>query len=187
MRGLASAPGGRPSERHRGCVALRLPQRPATRIGPSPPPLRVIAPGRVFRRDTVDATHSANFHQVEGLYVDRDVTLKDLKAVLDHFIRELFGKEVKTRFRPSFFPFTEPSFEMDFISPRMRKLSNRWIEILGCGMVDPGVFKAVDYDEQLWSGYAFGIGIERIAQLIYGVDDIRLFYQNDIRFLKQFS
>ena len=151
-----------------------------------PPPLRIISPGRAYRRDSVDATHSANFNQVEGLYVDKEVTIKDLKAVLDYFIQEMFGKEVQTRLRPSFFPFTEPSFEMDFKSPDLGKLSNQWIEIMGCGLVDPEVFKSVDLDPEKWSGLAFGMGIERIAMLKYGIDDIRHFYQNDLRFLKQF-
>jgi len=150
------------------------------------PPLRVIAPGRCFRRDTVDATHSANFHQTEGLLVDRKVTVKDLKAVLDHLLRELFGKEVKTRLRPSFFPFTEPSFEVDILSSNLGRLSDKWIEIMGCGMVDPKVFENVGIDPGEWTGYAFGIGIERVAMILHGIDDIRHFYQNDLRFLAQF-
>ena len=150
------------------------------------PPIRVIAPGRCFRRDTVDATHSANFHQTEGLYVDHKVTIRDLKAVLDHLLRELFGKEVKTRLRPSFFPFTEPSFEVDLFTPNLGRLSNKWIEIMGCGMVDPNVFVNVDIDPEEWTGYAFGLGIERVAMMLHGIDDIRHFYQNDLRFLAQF-
>lgn len=151
------------------------------------PPIRIIAPGRCFRRDTPDATHSANFHQIEGLYVDKGVTLLDLKATLDHFARTLFGPKAKTRLRPSFFPFTEPSFEMDFYSPDLGKLSNKWLEIMGCGMVDPEVFKAVDIDPEVYTGFAFGMGIERIAMILQGVDDIRYYYQNDVRFLKQFA
>ena len=151
------------------------------------PPLRVIAPGRCFRRDTVDATHSANFHQTEGLYVDRAVTVRDLKGVLDYFLRELFGDKLESRLRPSFFPFTEPSFEVDLKGPNLGKLSNRWIEILGCGMVDPEVLKLVELDPDQWSGFAFGLGIERVAMLLHGIDDIRHFYQNDHRFLSQFS
>lgn len=151
------------------------------------PPIRIVAPGRCFRRDTPDATHSANFHQVEGLYVDRDVTLLNLKATLDHFVKTLFGPKAKTRLRPSFFPFTEPSFEMDFYSPDLGKLSNKWLEIMGCGMVDPEVFKAVDIDPEAYTGFAFGMGIERIAMILQGVDDIRYYYQNDVRFLKQFA
>ena len=151
------------------------------------PPIRIIAPGRCFRRDTPDATHSANFHQVEGLYIDKGVTLLDLKATLDHFVKILFGAKAKTRLRPSFFPFTEPSFEMDFFSPDLGKLSNKWLEIMGCGMVDPEVFKAVGIDSDRYTGFAFGMGIERIAMILQGVDDIRYYYQNDIRFLKQFA
>ena len=151
------------------------------------PPIRIVAPGRCFRRDTPDATHSANFHQIEGLYVDKDVTLTDLKATLDHFVKTVFGPKAQTRLRPSFFPFTEPSFEMDFFSPDLGKLSNKWLEIMGCGMVDPAVFEAVGIDPDVYSGYAFGMGIERIAMILQGVDDIRYYYQNDIRFLKQFA
>ncbi len=153
----------------------------------SKPPIRIIAPGRCFRRDTPDATHSANFHQIEGLYVDEHVSLLDLKATLDHFIKTIFGPKAKTRLRPSFFPFTEPSFEMDFYSPDLGKLSNKWLEIMGCGMVDPEVFKSVDIDPERFTGYAFGMGIERIAMILQGVDDIRYYYQNDVRFLKQFA
>jgi phenylalanyl-tRNA synthetase alpha chain len=151
------------------------------------PPIRIVAPGRCFRRDTPDATHSANFHQIEGLYVDKNVTLLDLKATLDHFVKTIFGPKAKTRLRPSFFPFTEPSFEMDFFSPDLGKLSNKWLEIMGCGMVDPEVFKAVGIDPEVYTGYAFGMGIERIAMILQGVDDIRYYYQNDVRFLKQFA
>lgn len=151
------------------------------------PPIRIVAPGRCFRRDTPDATHSANFHQIEGLYVDKDVSLLDLKATLDHFVKTIFGPKARTRLRPSFFPFTEPSFEMDFFSPDLGKLSNKWLEIMGCGMVDPEVFKSVGIDSEVYTGYAFGMGIERIAMILQGVDDIRYYYQNDIRFLKQFA
>ncbi len=151
------------------------------------PPIAVIAPGRCFRRDTSDATHSANFHQVEGLYVDERVTIKDLKAVLDFLVREVLGKNFKTRLRPSFFPFTEPSFELDVISPDFGKLSNRWLEIGGCGLVDPAVFAACEVSPKKWSGYAFGFGLERIAMLRTGLDDIRLLYQNDLRLLRQFA
>lgn len=152
------------------------------------PPLRIISPGRCFRRDSTDATHSANFHQVEGLYVDyNNVTVRDLKAALDYFLQELFGKDAKTRFRPHFFPYTEPSFEVDVSCGHLRKVGKEWIEIMGCGMVDPAVFEAVGYDPRMVRGYAFGMGIERIAMILYGVDDIRHFYQNDLRFLKQFA
>ena len=151
------------------------------------PPLRIISPGRCFRRDTPDATHSANFHQIEGLYVDKNVTVKDLKADLDYCFKSLLGKDAHTRFRPHFFPYTEPSFEVDFHSGHLAKLGAQWTEIMGCGMVDPSVFEAVGYDPEVWSGYAFGMGIERIAMILYGVDDIRYFYQNDLRFLHQFD
>lgn len=151
------------------------------------PPIRIVAPGRCFRRDTVDATHSANFHQIEGLWIDKNVTLKDLKSVLDSFVREVFGNAAETRLRPSFFPFTEPSFEMDIRVPNMGALSNRWLEIMGCGLVDPKVFENVGLDAGEWSGLAFGMGIERIAMLVHGIDDIRHFYANDLRFLRQFA
>jgi phenylalanyl-tRNA synthetase alpha chain len=151
------------------------------------PPLRIISPGRTFRRDTMDATHSANFHQCEGLVVDENISVVDLKSILDFFFKELFGTKCEIRLRPSFFPFTEPSFEVDFRVRDMGKLSNRWIEVVGCGMIHPSVFSAVGYDPDVWSGYAFGFGIERLAMLMYGVDDIRLFYQNDTRFLGQFA
>lgn len=150
------------------------------------PPIRIISPGRCFRRDTADATHSANFHQVEGLYVDRNVSVKDLKALLDYFIKSLLGPSAQTRFRPHFFPYTEPSFEVDFSASHLGKVGSRWIEIAGCGMVHPSVFESVGYDPEEWSGLAFGMGIERIAMILYGVDDIRYFYQNDHRFLQQF-
>ncbi len=153
----------------------------------TPPPVRVVSPGRCFRRDTADATHSANFHQIEGLYVDEDVSVKALKALLDYFIRSLLGKDARTRFRPHFFPYTGPSFEVDFSSSHLRKLGSEWIEIAGCGIVHPSVFDAVGYDRQKYSGFAFGMGIERIAMILYGVDDIRYFYQNDLRFLQQFA
>lgn len=151
------------------------------------PPIRIVAPGRCFRRDTVDATHSANFHQIEGLWVDRQVTLRDLKSVLDFFVREIFGASAETRLRPSFFPFTEPSFEMDLRSPNLGRLSNRWLEIMGCGLVDPKVFENVGYAPEQWTGLAFGVGLERIAMLLHGIDDIRHFYANDLRFLRQFA
>lgn len=151
------------------------------------PPLKVIAPGRVFRRDTIDATHSANFHQCDVVQVDRHVSLADLKASIDFFLREFFGSRAEVRYRPSFFPFTEPSFEVDVRVPNLGKLSDQWIEIFGCGMIDPAVFRAVGIDENEWSGQAWGIGLERIAMLAYGIDDVRHFYRNDLRFLKQFN
>lgn len=157
-----------------------------------PPPVRIIAPGRCYRRDTTDATHSANFHQVEGLYVDRKVSLADLKGDLTYFARQMMGPDVKIRFRPHFFPFTEPSVEYDFSCHvcggkgcRVCKHSG-WIEISGAGMVDPNVFKAVGYDPAEVTGYAFGMGVERIAMILLGIPDIRMLYDNDVRFLKQF-
>ena len=150
-------------------------------------PIRILAPGRAFRRDTVDATHSANFHQIECLYVDRDVKLTDLKATLDYLFKNLFGKSARTRLRPSFFPFTEPSFEVDFMSDDLGKLSGKWIEIMGCGMVDPKVIENVGLNPGEYSGFAFGLGVERVAMLEHSIDDIRHFYANDLRFLRQFS
>jgi len=150
-------------------------------------PIRILAPGRAFRRDTVDATHSANFHQIECLYIDKKVRLTDLKATLDYLFKNLFGKSSKTRLRPSFFPFTEPSFEVDFMSSDLGKLSDKWIEIMGCGMVDPNVLKNVGLDPEQYSGYAFGLGVERVAMLMHSIDDIRHFYTNDVRFLRQFA
>lgn len=156
------------------------------------PPVRIISPGRCYRRDTPDATHSANFHQVEGLFVDEHVSLADLKGTLSYFARELMGSNVKVRFRPHFFPFTEPSVEVDFTCHvcqgkgcRVCKNSG-WIEILGAGMVDPNVFNAVGYDSSKLSGFAFGMGIERITMILYGIHDIRNLYENDVRFLSQF-
>jgi phenylalanyl-tRNA synthetase alpha chain len=157
------------------------------------PPVRVITPGRCYRRDTTDATHSANFHQIEGLAVDRHVSLTDLKGVLAHFAREMLGPDVGVRFRPHFFPFTEPSVECDFSCHvcggsgcRVCKDSG-WIEIAGAGMVDPRVFETVGYDPEVYTGYAFGMGVERIAMVVYGIGDIRLLYENDMRFLEQFG
>jgi phenylalanyl-tRNA synthetase alpha chain len=153
----------------------------------TPPPIRIVSPGRTFRRDTADATHSANFHQLEGLCVDKNISVKDMKAVLDYFLKSVFGEKVQMRLRPSFFPFTVPSFEVDLCSPNLGKLSNKWVEIFGCGSIDPEVFKNVGYDPAEWSGFAFGMGIERIAMILNEVDDIRHFYNNDLRFLNQFK
>jgi phenylalanyl-tRNA synthetase alpha chain len=152
-----------------------------------PPPIRIVSPGRVYRRDTTDATHSANFHQLECLYVDRHVTVRDLKALLDYVFASLLGNDTKTRFRPHYFGYTEPSFEVDLSARHLPKVNKEWIEIGGCGMVDPEVFEGVGYDSRVWSGYAFGMGLERLAMLLYGIDDIRYFYQNDLRFLRQFA
>jgi phenylalanyl-tRNA synthetase alpha chain len=152
-----------------------------------PPPIRIVSPGRVYRRDTTDASHSANFHQVECLYVDRNVTVRDLKALLDYLFEALLGPGTKTRFRPHYFGYTEPSFEVDLSARHLPKVNKEWIEIGGCGIVDPEVFKSVGYDPEVWTGYAFGMGIERLAMTLYGIDDIRVFYQNDLRLLKQFT
>jgi phenylalanyl-tRNA synthetase alpha chain len=147
-----------------------------------PPPVRVIAIGRVYRPDTVDATHSFMFHQIEGLMVDRGVTMADLKTVLRLFARSYLGHDVQIRFRPSFFPFTEPSVEVDMLWHG----GDRWVEMGGAGMVDPNVFRAVGYDPEEVTGFAFGLGIERLCMRRHGIDDIRLLYQNDARFLAQF-
>ena len=155
------------------------------------PPLRVIAPGKVYRCDS-DITHTPMFHQVEGFLVDRGVSFADLKGVLTVFTQKMFDKDLELRFRPSFFPFTEPSAEVDIACVicggngcRVCKRTG-WLEILGAGMIDPEVFKMVGYNPELYSGFAFGLGIERIAMLKYGIDDIRLYYENDLRFLSQF-
>jgi phenylalanyl-tRNA synthetase alpha chain len=162
----------------------------------TPPPIRVVVPGKVHRADTADATHSPIFHQVEGLAVDTNITFCDLKGTLDHAMKSLFGSSVKTRFYPSFFPFTEPSADVQVTcfkcggkGCRLCKMSG-WIELLGCGMVDPNVFSFVEsngYDARKISGFAFGMGVERITMLKYGIDDIQMFYQGDVRFLEQFA
>ena len=146
------------------------------------PPLRYIVPGRVYRNEAVSYKSYCLFHQIEGLYVDKNVSMGDLKGILEYFVKRFFGESTTMRFRPSFFPFTEPSAEVDIWDEKREK----WMEILGCGMVDPNVFDNVGYDSNVWHGYAFGMGIERMAMLKYGIDDIRLFYQNDVRFLEQF-
>ena len=148
------------------------------------PPIRVIVPGRVYRPDTADATHSPVFHQLEGLVVGEDVTFADLKAVLAMAMRELFGPQTETRFRPSFFPFTEPSAEVDVCYEVDGK--RQWLELLGAGMVHPKVFEAVGYDPERYTGFAFGMGIDRVALLKYGIPDIRLLLEDDVRFLEQF-
>jgi len=162
------------------------------------PPVRVIVPGKVYRRDNPDATHSFMFHQVEGLAVDTDITFCDFTGTIEYFVKQFFGPSVKTRFRPSYFPFTEPSVEFDVSCPFCggTGASNgatcskckgaAWIELFGAGMVDPAVYGFVNYDAKKVSGFAFGIGIDRLAMLKYGIDDIQVFFQNDVRFLKQF-
>lgn len=150
------------------------------------PPIRIIVPGRVYRRDNADATHNPTFHQIEGLYVDKAVTVGDLKGTVEFVFKDLLGSDVKLRFRPHYFSYTEPSFEIDFTSPMVKKMGKDWLEIAGCGMVHPKVFENVGYDPENWSGWAFGFGIERIAMIRYNITDIRLFYENDARFLEQF-
>jgi len=158
-----------------------------------PPPLRIIAPGRVYRPDTVDATHSFQFHQIEGLLVDEGVTLGDLKKTLHLFFRQLFARDVELRLRPSFFPFTEPSAEVDLRCPFCGgsgcKTCKRkgWIEMGGCGMVDPNVFEAVGIDPERYTGFAFGMGIDRMTMAFYDIPDIRYLFENDVRFLGQFG
>ncbi len=155
-------------------------------------PIRMISPGRVFRSDEVDATHSPSFHQIEGLVVDKHITFADLKGTLEQFAKELFGEDTKTKFRPHHFPFTEPSAEMDVSCFKCGGKGCRfckgegWIEILGCGMVHPHVFEMCGIDPDEYTGFAFGVGLERIALLKYEIDDMRLLYENDIRFLNQF-
>ncbi|MFQ6723126.1 MAG: phenylalanine--tRNA ligase subunit alpha [Opitutales bacterium] len=150
------------------------------------PPFKVISPGRVFRRDTVDATHNFNFHQIEGLCIDKKTSIVDLKGTLDYFVQKFFGKAFKTRMRPSYFPFTEPSFEMDIFVPKLGKFKDTWIEVWGCGMVNRNVLSNAGLNPDEWQGFAFGFGVERLAMLLYGIEDIRRFYQNDTRFLTQF-
>ncbi len=147
------------------------------------PPLAVIIPGKVYRPDAVDASHSFMFHQIEGLLVDKEIKFSDLKGLLTVFCKKLFGEDIKMRFRPHFFPFTEPSAEIDISWKEGKK---DWLEIMGCGMVHPNVFDAVGYPKGKYTGLAFGMGVERMAMLKYGIKDIRLFYENDARFLKQF-
>ena len=176
--------GGRLLRTHTSPVQIRTMEK-------GPPPVRIIAPGVCYRRDD-DVTHSPQFFQVEGLAVDRGITFGDLKGTLQVFFHGLFGPDLGVRFRPSFFPFTEPSAEMDIQCVMCRGAGCRvcsqtgWLEILGCGMVDPAVFGFVDYDPEEYTGFAFGMGIDRIAMLRYGIDDMRLLYENDIRTLEQF-
>jgi phenylalanyl-tRNA synthetase alpha chain len=177
-----SGTGGTPAlllRTHTSSVQIRVMQK-------QPPPVRIISLGRVFRRDNADATHNPTFHQIEGLYVDKNVTVGDLKGTVEFVFKELMGSDVKVRFRPHYFSYTEPSFEIDFSSSLVKKMGKDWLEIAGCGMVHPQVFENVGYDPEIWSGWAFGFGIERIAMIRYGINDIRLFYENDVRFLKQF-
>jgi phenylalanyl-tRNA synthetase alpha chain len=179
---LAAASSNQPStllRTHTSSVQIRVMKKQS-------PPVRIIVPGRVYRRDNADATHNPTFHQVEGLYVDRHVTVGDLKGTVEFVFKELMGPETRIRFRPHYFSYTEPSFEIDFSSALTRKMGKEWLEIAGCGMVHPQVFENVGYDPEVWTGWAFGFGIERIAMIRYGINDIRLFYENDLRFLRQF-
>ena len=164
---------------HTSSVQIRVMEK-------QPPPVRIVVPGRVYRRDNADATHNSTFQQIEGLYVDKGVTVGDLKGTVEFVFKDLLGSDVKIRFRPHYFSYTEPSFEIDFSSSLTRKMGKEWLEIAGCGMVHPQVFENVGYDPEVWTGWAFGFGIERIAMIRYGINDIRLFYENDLRFLKQF-
>ena len=171
---------------HTSSVQIRMMEKNA-------PPLRIIAPGTAYRRDEIDSTHLSAFHQLEGLYVDRDVSLPDLKGTLEAFLRELFGADTAVRFRPHFFPFTEPSFEID-VKLEIKGQAPRWIEVAGCGMVDPAVFEAVcqsrkdrAFDPKEVTGFAFGMGLERLAMIQWGIRDIRLLIENDVRFLRQFA
>jgi phenylalanyl-tRNA synthetase alpha chain len=179
-------PDGRLLRTHTSTVQIRAMQAAA-------PPIRVIAPGAAYRRDEVDATHSAQFHQIEGLYVDENVSVADLKGTLQFFMRELFGPDTEVQFRPHYFPFTEPSLEI-YVRSKALKRGEQWIEVAGCGMVHPAVFEAVNkarrdkaYDPEKWSGYAFGLGMDRLAMILFDIPDIRLFAQNDLRFLRQFA
>lgn len=179
-------PDGRLLRTHTSTVQIRTMENAA-------PPIRVIAPGSAYRRDEVDATHSAQFHQIEGLYVDRGVSVADLKGTLEYFLRELFGSDTAVRFRPHYFPFTEPSFEID-VKSKALKSGEKWIEVAGCGMVHPAVFEEVNrargdaaYDPEDWTGFAFGLGMDRLAMILFDIPDIRLFAQNDLRFLRQFA
>ena len=179
-------PDGRLLRTHTSTVQIRAMQA-------APPPIRIIAPGAAYRRDEVDATHSAQFHQIEGLYVDENVSVADLKGTLEFLMHELFGPETAVRFRPHYFPFTEPSFEID-VKSKALKGGEQWIEVCGSGMVHPAVFEEVNrargdgaYDPEKWSGFAFGLGMDRLAMILFGIPDIRFFAQNDLRFLKQFA
>src|SRR6266403_1929270 len=179
-------PDGRLLRTHTSTVQIRA-------MESAPPPIRVIASGAAYRRDELDATHSPQFHQIEGLYVDENVSVADLKGELEFFMRELFGADSEVQFRPHFFPFTEPSLEV-YVRSKALKGGEQWIEVAGCGMVHPAVFEAVNkargdnaYDPEKWSGYAFGLGMDRLAMILFEIPDIRLFSQNDLRFLKQLA
>jgi phenylalanyl-tRNA synthetase alpha chain len=179
-------PDGRLLRTHTSTVQIRTMQT-------AKPPIRVISPGAAYRRDELDATHSPQFHQIEGLYVDEKVSVADLKGTLEFFMRELFGAETEVQFRPHYFPFTEPSLEV-YVKSKALKGGERWIEVAGSGIVHPAVFEAVNkargdkaYDPEKWTGYAFGLGMDRLAMILFDIPDIRLFAQNDLRFLRQFA
>jgi len=179
-------PDGRLLRTHTSTVQIRTMEK-------MPPPIRIIAPGAAYRRDEVDATHAAQFHQIEGIYVDEKVTVADLKGTLEFFLRELFGAETQIRFRPHYFPFTEPSLEVDVKSKALRG-GEQWLEMCGCGMVHPAVYEQVNsargdnaYDPKKWSGFAFGLGMDRLAMILFGIPDLRYFAANDLRFLRQFA
>ena len=146
------------------------------------PPFRIIVPGRVFRYESTDASHSHTFYQIEGLVVDKNISAANFKAVIEEFFKRLFKRDIEIRLRPSYFPFVEPGFEVDIRGGKFKD----WLEIMGAGMVHPNVFKAVGYNPTNWQGFAFGMGLDRVAMIKYGIDDIRLFYKGDLRFLKQF-
>ena len=179
-------PDGRLLRTHTSTVQIRT-------MESTPPPIRVISPGAAYRNEEIDATHAAQFHQIEGLYVDANVSVADLKGALEFFMRELFGSGTEVQFRPHFFPFTEPSLEV-YVRSKALKGGEQWIEVAGSGIVHPAVFEQVNqargdkaYDPEKWSGYAFGLGMDRLAMILFDIPDLRLFGQNDLRFLKQFA
>jgi phenylalanyl-tRNA synthetase alpha chain len=179
-------PDGRLLRTHTSTVQIRTMEK-------APPPIRIIAPGAAYRRDEVDATHAAQFHQIEGLYIDEKVSVGDLKGTLEFFMHELFGADTQIRFRPHYFPFTEPSFEID-VKSKALKGGEKWLEMCGCGMVHPAVYEQVNsargdnaYDPEKWSGFAFGLGMDRLAMILFGIPDLRYFAANDLRFLRQFA
>jgi len=183
---LRSLPDGRLLRTHTSTVQIR------TMLG-APPPIRVISPGAAYRRDELDATHSPQFHQIEGLYVDENVSVADLKGTLEFFMGEWFGADTAVAFRAHFFPFTEPSLEV-YVNSKALKGGERLIEVAGSGVVRPAVFEQVNkargdkaYDPEKWSGYAFGLGMDRLAMILFDIPDLRLFAQNDLRFLRQFA
>jgi phenylalanyl-tRNA synthetase alpha chain len=179
-------PQGRLLRTHTSTVQIRT-------MESAPPPIRVIAPGAAYRNEEINATHSAQFHQIEGLYVDEGVSVADLKGALEFFMRELFGAGTEVEFRPHYFPFTEPSLEV-YVKSKALKRGEQWIEVAGSGVVHPAVFEQVNkargdktYDPEKWSGYAFGLGMDRLAMILFDIPDLRLFAQNDLRFLRQFA